>query len=640
VIASAPNDTGNMTGKQDTLPKDQLSGSKPTIDRLRKMFDMARDATTRERLAAQKCRDYYDGKQLSHEVLRILGLRRQPPIWTNRIRPAINGIMGTLISAKASPRAYPRNPGNENEADIVTKTLRFIGDTNRFDQTKLDVAENHQVEGIGACIVEQHGEDVVVTQIRYEEFFRDPFSRRPDFKDAKYLGIAKWLYADDLQRLYPEAYAAMGDPISGGLSGLEATWNDRPDNALPWIDAAKRRLMVVELYYHEDGKWQRCVYCAAGVFEQQESPYRDDKGQAICPIEAVSCYVDRENVRYSGVLDMIPIQDEINASRSRSLHLMNSRQIQQSDPAAAPVDPKTAREEAARADGVLPPGWKFADPGSMLQGNMERMQEAKAEIERMGPTPALIGRSTNSDAQSGRAQQIIQQAGMTELARPLAHLEDWEERVYRQMWFRAKQFWTGPRFIRISGDPNAPQFLQLNKPVQQRVSREVPLVDPTTQQPVMHPVTGSPLTTVVQSVETVGYENQLSQMDADITVDTVPYNASLEQETWTDLLQLAQTGVPIGSPQFMIALELAPIVNKAETIERIKTLMAQQQQGPDPAQQAAQQLALQGEQAKVEATQAGTQKDLATAARTRAEAETMLGGATNQAAAAGLDIHF
>lgn len=637
MIADAPAGADQISGVQDTIPE-ALKPDVPSIDRLRRMFDSSRAATSRQRIEAEKYRDYYDGKQLSSETLRVLGLRRQPPIFTNRIRPAINGVLGTLIAARADPRAFPRNPSNENEADVVTKTLRFIADTNRFDETKIDVAENQQVEGIGACIIEAAGEDITVTQIRYEEFFYDPFSRRGDFKDAKYLGIAKWMYASDVQALYPDKYREMGDPIDGALTGLEATWSDRPDNALPWTDRVQRRLMVVEVYYREGGEWMRCVYCAAGVFEHGVSAYQDDKGHSICPIEAVSCYVDRENNRYSGVRDMIPIQDEINASRSRALHLMNSRQIQQVDPKASPADPKTAREEAARADGVIPAGWQLIPTNDMTSGNMQRMQEAKSEIERMGPTPAILGR-TGSESQSGRARQVLQQAGMTELARPVGHLEDWEERGYRQMWFRAKQFWTGPMFVRITSDPKTPQFIQLNKPVQGPVQREVPLVDPMTQQPVAHPTTGMPLTTVVQSIETVGYENQLSTMDADIILDTVPDTANLAQEVWSDLLQLAQT-VPIGSPQFMIALELSPLPNKAELIERIEGWMQKQQgqQQPDPMAEAAKKLALDSEQAKLENTQSQTAKNLAEAGRTHAEVETMLTGVTDQAAASG--IHF
>jgi hypothetical protein len=42
------------------------------------------------------------------------------------------------------------------------------------------------------------GDRIVPTQIRWEEFYYDPFSRRADFKDARYMGVAKWKDADEI----------------------------------------------------------------------------------------------------------------------------------------------------------------------------------------------------------------------------------------------------------------------------------------------------------------------------------------------------------------------------------------------------------------------------------------------------------
>jgi len=583
-----------ISGNQDTLPPNQRSAIDQDIARYRKMFDNSRWQTNASRLKAEKRRDYYDGpEQLNSEVRTILAARKQPPIYTNRVRPAVNGILGVIIAGSSDPRALSRAPDKDNEADVATKCLRFVADTCQFNSIKLDVAENFLIEGTGAVIVEAAGQDVLITQIRYEEHFYDPFSRRNDFKDAKYQGIAKWMYAEDVRSIYPDRYAAMGDPIAGMGGVVESTWNDRPENTLQWVDPTQRRMMMVECYYNQtkppyaSAEWFRVVYCWAGVFEDTISPYKDDRGHTVCPIEAISCYVDRKNNRYSAVEDMIPIQDEINARRSRGLHLTNSRQVQQSDPAAAPVDSETARLEASKADGVIPAGWQIVATTQMQQGNLEMSQEAKSEMERMGPTPAILGR-TGAESQSGRARQVLQEAGMTELARPLGRIDDWELRVYKQVWFRIKQFWNAEMFIRITHDTKAAEFVQINKPVQGIVQREVPVTDPWTGQPALHPETGMPLTQIVPSIEITGYENQVSEMDVDLILDTAPDTANLEQEVWKDLMDLAKT-IPIDSPLFLVAIELSPMPNKAQTIERVKQLMAEQQEaGAQQAQQQAQ----------------------------------------------------
>lgn len=611
-----------ISSKTDTLPK-AFAVDPPAQDRLRKMFDDSRDSSQSNRLLCQQDRDYYDGpRQLKSDVRRIMKMRGQPPIYTNRIRPAIDGILGVLEAAKVDPRGYPRNPSQEDEdaADLGTKCLRYIADVSNFQQTKLDCAENFLIEGTAANIIEADGENITNTQIRWEEFFADPYSRRPDFKDAKYLGIAKWMDAADLKARNPEAYARMGDPVAGGQGALESTWQDRPDNIKPWIDRQRMRLMVVEIYYNEvkppyaNAQWFRCLYCAAGVIEHDLSAYKNPKtGETLCPIEAVSCYVDRENNRYGRIRDMIPIQDEINARRSRLLHLANSRQVQQSDPMAAPVDATVARSEAARADGVIPPGWQLVPTTDLAAGQQLLLAESKSEIERMGPTPAVLGRQGEA-SQSGRARLVLQQAGMTELARPLGRLEDWENRCYRQMWFRAQQFWTGPMWIRITDDVKAPDFLKINEPVMGMVMQPQPAAGPDGQ-PMLDPATGQPAMQMVPAVGVTGYKKRIAEIDMDIIIDTVPDTANLQQEIFAEFVELVRGGLDPFSPQFEILIEMSPIADKSKVLERLKAKKdeleqanAQQAQAAAEAQQEAMEIAAAAEKAKVSKTIAETGK--------------------------------
>lgn len=637
MIADSISPNNPISGEQDGIPKPVDQG--PSITKLRKYFDDARSMTSESRVQCERDRDYYDGpEQLNSEVRRVLNARKQPAIYTNRIRPAIDGILGVLAGAQTDPRAYPRTPQDQDSSDVATKTLRYISDINRFDELKLDCAENFLIEGSCAAIFEWNGQEIACQQIRWEEFFYDPYSRRPDFKDARYMGIAKWMDLDVLKSIYPEAMTSLSDPMDPGRNALDSTWQDRPDDAIPWVDRQRNRLMVVEMYHNEqtaDGaQWFRCVYVAAGKLEYGLSPYTDTRtGQTRNPIEAESCYVDRKNKRYGRIRDMVPIQDEVNARRSRLLHLANSRQIQQVDPMAAPVDSATARAEAAKADGVIPPGWQMVPSADIAAGQQLLLAESKSEIERMGPTPAVLGRQGEA-SQSGRARLVLQQAGMTELARPMGRIEDWENRCYRQMWNLAQQFWTGPMYIRVTDDVRSPEFLQVNEPAfeeqqnpmtGQTMTVPVPEVDPQTGQPVMQPVAGpdgqpqmDPMTgqPAMQPVQKVN--NRIAQMDMDIIIDSVPDTANLAQEVWADLLELTRAGIAIGSPQFQIAVEMSPLPNKTEVLERIKVWQEEQSktQQPDPVQEAAMQLEMAEKQADVENTQADTKKKEADTAQT------------------------
>jgi hypothetical protein len=576
--------------KNDTIPQ-ELMQQLPSIDIMRKRLDEARQDQFGNRPKCQLDRDYYDGpRQLSSNVRAILASRHQPPIYTNRVRPAVNGMLGVLEQGRRDPRAMPRNPNDEDAADICTKTLRFINDDAKFNDTQMDCAENFFIEGTMAAITEVIDGKIVTNQIRWEEFYFDPYARRADLKDARYMGIYKWKDADEIKRKYGVRIDEIGDPLQPVGFGFGDSWQDRPEG-MSWIDLRRRRVVQVEEYAVENGTWMRTVYIASGILEYGPSPYLDAKKRHYNPIEAESCYVDRENCRYGMVRDMIPIQDELNASRSRALHLQNSRLVQQVDVNAPPVDTATVRIEAAKADGVLAAGWQVVSTAEQTNAALLRNQESKLEIERMGPTPAVIGRQEGAN-QSGRARLVSQQAGLTELARPLGRYHSWVLRCYEQMWNRARQFWTDPMWIRVTDQVKAPEFIQVNEPELGMVMQPVagpdgqPVIDPMTGQPAMQP-----------SIGVVKVNKRLAEMDMDLILDQTDDSANLQQEVWAELMELLRLGMSPFSPEFEIAIEMSPIGDKQRILERLKAKreemqQAQGDQGQQQAQDAAEMTAI------------------------------------------------
>lgn len=555
------------------------------IERLKRLYRESRDATDAARKEADLAQDYYDNKQWTSEQIKALRKRKQPEIWINRIAPAVNGILGVLEGGSGDPRAFPRTTEDNNAAEVATDALRYAAENSRWKRTKLSAAKTFLVAGIGAVIVEVDEKlDPWARIIRHGEFIYDPHSQDPDFEDARYMGIAKWMYVDLVKQSYPDADI---DPAALTPGGLQWDDEDKPQNL--WADSRKNRVLVCEMYVNERG-WKRVVFWGGGILEETDSPYLDEDGRPSNPIVAQSCFVDRDNARYGIVKAMVPIQDEINMRRSRLLHLANSRQVRVADAQAMGMDAETARAEAARPDGVLPFGIEPAATGDMQAGQIQLLQESKNEIERMGPNPAVLGQSASS--QSGRAQLVQQQAGLTELTPALGGIEDLELRVYRQFWARIKQFWQEPKLIRVTDDIGAAKFLQVNEPVVQ----EVPAI---VQGPDGQPAVG------MQQV-VVEVRNRPAEMDMDIIIESVPNTANIQQEQFAELIKLAQVYGPQEVP-FDDLLEASNLPHKRQIVEKRQARQqeAQQMQGP---QQQMQQAAF---QAEMEEKAAGIEKDRA-----------------------------
>jgi hypothetical protein len=576
-----------------------------TLDQYRKMFADARDLLQPNRLEQQIDDDYYHGTQLTSDELRTLNDRKQPTGIFNRYRKSINGTLGVIENGATDPRAYGRNPGvDEDAADVVTKTLRYAADLNDFDDLRLGCAYDYLTPGHCAVLVEVDDDKrPKLTHIRWEEFFYDPRSRHRDFSDARYMGIAKWMYADDVSALYPKAKSdidgAFTDALGSTVGFADETFQDRPKDGLSnWIDIKNRRMMVVEMYHRDGGSWNRCVFFAGGILEAAKSPYLDDKKRPDNAIVAMSCYVDRNNNRTGIGRDLRAPQDEFNKRRQKLLHQLNNRQLQASDPNSyMPIDADTARQEAARPDGIIPPGWQPVSQNDLASGQFQLLSLAETELDRQGPNPAILARGATSA--SGRSKQVDQQAGLTEDAMVYKGLHNWEVRVYRAIWDRCRQFWTAPDYIRVTDDAGAPQYIGINQPQMG-------------QQVVMDPATGQ--ATIKQVV--IGYDNALAELDVDIILDTVPDMAVLAQEQFQTLSELAQMYGPQEVP-FDDLLELSQIPDKRRIIEKRKARADQMAQ----AQAQQQQVAMAGVQTDLAHKQADTMKTQAQGAEAAAKAE-------------------
>jgi hypothetical protein len=614
----------------DDLNDDQPTVKLPDIAALKRKFREAIDATEYGRNLSALDRGYFDGNRaLSEGWKAMLDAHKLISPNINIVQRIVTGEIGVVLQHPTDPQCWPRTPAAQGAADIATKALRYAADTAKLNKIKAEALENYFIEGYAAVQigVGTDRQSITIDKIHPNEFFYDPHSREYDFRDARYIGVAQWRNVEDIFLDFPGA-EQFGDIQPGDLLGGDSrTMRDAPE---VWIDQKNRRVLVVDMYYLERGQWQNICFCHAGVLDFGPSPYHDDHGLSICPIIPVSCFVCQETeddqlayARYGVVRAMIGPQDEYNAHRAAMIKASVNSRVQQTDPNAPPVSSDIVREEARRSDGVLPQGWQmvrtndFAEQGQLLQ-------LARAEIDRMGPTPAVLGRNLG-DETSGRSRLVQQQAGLTESGPMLDRIEDWVEEIYRTIWFVIREFWTDQMYVQVSGNARAPEFLLINSPVVEM--RNMPLTGPDGQ-PVIDPSTGHPQ--MRPQAVTVGVENELATMDMNIIVSSVASNVTLEHEMRAQLLDLIGRGVPVGSPEFMLALKIFPLPNKTDIEEAVAAFMAQQQQAQAAQTQAQQQAAMmaaqldaQEKQAKAANLAASAQKHSAEAQRTAIEADQM-----------------
>jgi len=525
----------------------------PEIDReehLRKLvgyFEEAEDAGRTARERSERCRDYYNNLQLTSEEVAALKKRGQAPIYVNYIQRKVDTLCGIERRSRTDPKAFPRNPDDEQTSNAATDSLRYVADQNSFNGLRSEVYNDILVEGSGGAdvIVEEMPDGdlmVKVDRIPWDRLVYDIHSRQLNFSDVKYKGIVLWMDGDDARAKYPEFVDSINDTLSTSAS---ETYDDRPRYGI-WCDSKRKRVRVVQMHYREGDDWYIATYTKGGFLEEpQVSPYKDKFGRSCSSLHIRAAYVDRENNRYGHVEGLIPLQDEINKRRSKSLHLLSQRQT--FGRKSALLDTAAAKVQLAKPDGhvEMSDGAEFGKDfgviptGDMANGQIMLMQQALAEMNATGANAAMQGK--DDKAQSGVALQTKIQAGSVEME-PLADgLREWTKEVFEAMWMRIRQFWTDEKWIRVTDDDRNIKFVGLNKKV--TLEEKLMQMQPQERAGLMQQMQIQPGDPRLKEI--VEVQNDVTGVDVDIVIEEGPDLSSLQSEQFDLLAKLAQSGLAI-----------------------------------------------------------------------------------------------
>jgi len=576
-----------MFGKKPTLPADE-KGDEEDMKYwpLTRCIESYEDylANKQEEIQEQKnARQYRHGAQWTTKQVEVFNLRRQPVVTYNRISRKIDSIIGLMEKLKQDPKGFPTNPRTTDEtaAELATHAVRYVVNTELRESRFPFAIENGATDGLGGIEMvlikgDKDDIDVAFAHVQVDSFFYDPRSFEHDFSDARYMGVGKWLDLEDAKDLAPD----MADEIESSMArGTNLSSDPDRERRFFDVDPKHKRIRVVEIWYKHKGGWCWALFTGGQKLREGKSYFFNEKNEPICKFIMFSSFVDHDGDRYGFVRNLRSSQDEINQRRSKGLHELMSRRIKAED--GAFTDVELARREAVKPDGVViyNKGFEmeFDDAARIanIEGQLKFLEDAKNEIENFGPNPALIGQGL--EYKSGRAINLLQQAGIAELGPFVIGIKNWKLRIYRAIWSAVQRYWTGERWIRVTDVEGVEQTVTLNGVG----------IDPQTGFPRMVNVVG--------------------QLDVNFTLDEGPDEINMMADAYDTLVALTAQGANI-PPQ--ILLELAPL--QASVKRKLLAILNK----PDPMQQQAKMITLQGEGAKVEETKSKTQLNIAKAQET------------------------
>jgi len=572
-------------------------------------------ASWNARKKSERCRDYYDNKQLTDEEIATYEKRKQPIIINNRIKVKVDFTLGLERQIRTDPKAFPRTPKHDDDAASATDAIRYVMDKNVFNQKRSRVHKNLQIEGTGGYELNvkpgKDGFNISVNYLHWDRMYWDEHSRLEDFEDAKEKGIVIWMdYVDGIAKFGKDK----AEILEAGYDyDSDDTYEDKP--SISWGDKTRKRIKICYSSFLHDGTWHYAYFNRGGfIVEPQESPFLDEDGKPMSNLFFQSAFVDREGNRYGSVEQLIGLQDEINKRRSKFLHLTNVRQTYGNKRSFGSDGPSKAKRELHKPDGHVE--IEFGEYGKdfgvlptndIAANQFTLLQEAKEEIDAHGVNSAMSGKETRN--MSGRALIQRSQQSSTEIGPIFDGLRALDLRIYRATWMMIRQFWKEEKWLRVTDDEENIRWVGINKPVTMadKVIEQFGAIPPEFE--------NDPRLSQVVEVK-----NQPAKIDVDIIIDDMPDTVNIQQEQFDIIASLASTrpDVPLSA-----VVKLSQIRDKEKFMESISGTDEEKQQQAE-AGQAKMQLDMEEKQADIRGKNAKAAESESKAALNEAEINQML----------------
>lgn len=621
--------TPGMVDYPEGSAADTASDARSDADLVRyvQYYTDSEEASHIAREKAERDRDYVDNKQLTEEEVRKLQKRGQPPIVLNVIRDRAGFLAGMEKKQRRDPKAYPRNnPDDVQAAEAFTDGMRYVVERSDYLSCRSQAWKNVTIEGFGGieitAVKKANGDTEFTTnRIPWDRIFYDPHSAEPDFSDARYIGQVLWMdYDEALARAAAAGYVdedqakSILETTLSGAPDRSRTYDDKPKWTV-WADGKRKRVRIVMMWHKEAEGWCYCEFTKSGILAQSEAPYVDQDGESYCPWVLESANVDRDNNRYGEIRHLIDPQDEINKRRSKQLHLLSVNGVIAEEGAVNDVN--ATRRELAKPD-----FWITKNVGAQLEiikgaelsaGQAQLGAEAMAYVQQAGPNGAMMGKGVQD--QSGRAIEAQQAGGLVQQSDLMDTLRRLDLRVFTIIASMMKQFWDGPKWIRVTDDDDAPRWVGLNEPMW--TDPQTGQTEPESSwkahfekggnpqdpgqihrlQPAQDPQTGGPM-----------LNNHVARLDMDIIVSDAPDTITLDGENYQAFLQIM--GLKLPPAQLKIAIEMNPGLNGKRKKQLQDMIDQAAQVPPNPGQQRMQELAIEEKEAEIVATRAAAYLDL------------------------------
>ena len=549
--------------------------------------------------------EYLDGDQWSEEEAYTIRSRGQQPTVINTILPTVDMVCAVASQQQADIQVIGRENSDEQMASLLTALLKHVLDNCHYEyQEKVSIRESY----IGGrswfevgLFTDERGKDLIkVDHIPWENVYLDPFSRKADASDARFIIKAKWLDRDSVKSLFPDAADMIDSVFEDDYHGqeYEAQTNSSGRSEF-YYDSRSNRVRVCECYYkrpervkikllNEDtGKEyekeiikdtlhyvifaDEVILFGSATDHKQNTPELDIDCYPLVPM---FCRRDRKGRPVGIVKNLIDLQDQINKLNSKFLWTLASNRLIMEEGAAQDVE--QIREEYQRPNGVviLNEGGlskirvddKYRDL-SYMSNHLNFLLMTEQRIS--GVNDSMLGLG-GANERSGVMQNTRISQGASMQTSILENMFYAKECVARVILKLIGKYYTDYRVIQITEDNGQRSNYAFN--VKERK---------------VNPETGEVEERILNGIENILYY--------DVILKRVPPFTNIRERQMQIWAEVIKTGAYPPEISGKIMLGLSDLPNKQDLLFEMQNIMAEQKQQQQAMMQAQMEAAAQGQ---------------------------------------------
>jgi len=435
---------------------------------------------------AERAWDFHDGNQWTKEEQNELESRCQQATVVNVCKQVINTFVTVEQGRRTDYIVVGRESSDDEMADLLGKLLKQTTDDANLNYFLTNGGRSGAISGIAWWeVVPEEDPDtgkkfIKVHERKCEEIYFDPFARRPDLSDARYIIREVWTDIDIAKNRYPEhadqldqAFdTAFNTRFDGQETVAQIEGGDDSNTTNKFFDFKKRRIAIYEHYYKKpDNKIGYVVWSNDLFFQGSDDPAADNPSPykynyySFIPFIALR----GKDGKPIGILDdVIPIQESINKLISK--FIWNVSSLRTFFERNTFVDPEDAKLQINNPNCFIE-----LEEGSISQAKL-RIDQALAESQHLmnmlgfmvnmvqritGINDALIGFGGNN-ARSGIQEVQRAQQGAAMQSPAIENLYYSKQQMAKVILKQIGEFYTDERIIRVTQPNGTVEYVPLN----------------------------------------------------------------------------------------------------------------------------------------------------------------------------------